>query len=85
MLFRSVRVAWTGAPSIHDATNQIAATAGVKFELAMDTDSVLGTLNAVGAGLAEARVCLASAIQIPAGQATRRRGRAATGNPGGRE
>ena len=42
-------------------------------------------LYAVGAGLAEARVALASAIQIPAGQATRHRGRAATGNPGGRE
>jgi hypothetical protein len=42
-------------------------------------------LYAVGAGLAEARVALASAIQIPAGQATRQRGRAATGNPGGRE
>ncbi len=41
-------------------------------------------LYAVGAGLAEARVALASAIQIPAGQAIRHRGRAATGNPGGR-
>ena len=42
-------------------------------------------LYAVGAGLAEARVALASAIQIPAGQAIRHRGQAATGYPGGRE
>ena len=42
-------------------------------------------LYAVGAGLAEARVALASAIQIPAGQAIRHRGRASAGNPGGRE
>ena len=42
-------------------------------------------LYAVGAGLAEARIALASAIQHPAGQATRHRGRAAAGNPGGRE
>ena len=42
-------------------------------------------LYAVGAGLAEARVALASAIQTPAGQGIRHRGRAATGHPGGRE
>ena len=42
-------------------------------------------LYAVGAGLTEARAALASAIQIPACQAIRHRGRAATGNPGGLE
>lgn len=42
-------------------------------------------LYAVGAGLAEARVALASAIQLPAGQAIRHRGRAGAGNPGGWE
>ncbi|MGH3405860.1 MAG: hypothetical protein ACRDRJ_25695, partial [Streptosporangiaceae bacterium] len=36
-------------------------------------------LYAVGAGLAEARVALATAIQHPAGQATRHHGRAAAG------
>jgi hypothetical protein len=42
-------------------------------------------LYAVGAGLAEARVALASAIQLPAGQATPHRGRAAASNPGSPE
>jgi hypothetical protein len=42
-------------------------------------------LFAVGAGLAEARVALAGAIQPAAGQAIGHRGRARAGNPGGRE
>jgi hypothetical protein len=42
-------------------------------------------LFAVGAGLAEARVALAGAIQLAAGQATRPRSRARASNPGGRE
>ena len=42
-------------------------------------------LYAVGAGLAEARVALATAIQIPASQATRHRSQAAASDPGDRE
>jgi hypothetical protein len=38
-------------------------------------------LYAVGAGLAEARVALASAVQLPAGQAIRHRGRPASAIP----
>ena len=41
-------------------------------------------LYAVGAGLAEARVALASAIQVPADRHIRHRGQAATGHLGGR-
>jgi hypothetical protein len=42
-------------------------------------------LYAVGAGLAEARVALATAIQIPAGQAAGHRRQAATTDPGDRQ
>jgi hypothetical protein len=42
-------------------------------------------LYAAGAGLAEARVVLASAIRIPAGRAIRHRRRAATGHARGQE
>jgi len=48
---RFVEVARPAAPMVHDLANQIAARAGVRFETALITDNVLGTLNAVGSGL----------------------------------
>jgi LysR family transcriptional regulator, hca operon transcriptional activator len=46
-----VQVARDNAPAVHELANQIAATAGVRFRQGLVTDNVLGTLNAVGAGL----------------------------------
>jgi LysR family transcriptional regulator, hca operon transcriptional activator len=46
-----VQVARLNAPAVHDAARQIAAQAGVQFDPVLETDSVLGTLNAVGSGL----------------------------------
>jgi|WetSurMetagenome_2_1015567.scaffolds.fasta_scaffold201949_2 LysR family transcriptional regulator, hca operon transcriptional activator len=46
-----VQVARDNAPAVHQLANQIAASAGVSFRQGLVTDNVLGTLNAVGAGL----------------------------------
>ncbi|RPJ73340.1 MAG: LysR family transcriptional regulator [Acidobacteria bacterium] len=46
-----VQVARENAPAVHELANQIAAAAGVSFRQGLVTDNVLGTLNAVGAGL----------------------------------
>jgi DNA-binding transcriptional LysR family regulator len=46
-----VQVARPKAPAVHDAAMQIAALAGVQFDPVLETDSVPGTLNAVGSGL----------------------------------
>jgi len=46
-----VQVSRSAAPAIHDLAERTAAEAGVIFGEVIETDSVLGTLNAVGAGL----------------------------------
>lgn len=46
-----VQVARSSAPAVHDAAKRIAAAAGVSFKPVLETDNVLGTLNAVGSGL----------------------------------
>ena len=46
-----IEVARAGAPAIHDFVDRIASLAKVSFHTFMETDGVLGTLNAVGAGL----------------------------------
>jgi LysR family transcriptional regulator, hca operon transcriptional activator len=46
-----VQVARSNAPAVHDAARQIAARAQVHFNPVLETDNVLGTLNAVGSGM----------------------------------
>jgi LysR family transcriptional regulator, hca operon transcriptional activator len=46
-----VQVTRSGAPAVHDAAAQIADRAGLHLEPALETDNVLGTLNAVGSGM----------------------------------
>ncbi len=46
-----VQVARSNAPAVHEAARQIAARAQVQFEPILETDNVLGTLNAVGSGM----------------------------------
>jgi LysR family hca operon transcriptional activator len=46
-----IQVGRKGAPAIHDMATQIASLANVTFRPLLETDSVLGTLNAVGSGL----------------------------------
>jgi len=46
-----VQVAYANAPAIHDFARQIAERDRIHFEPVLETDNVLGTLNAVGSGM----------------------------------
>lgn len=46
-----IQVSIKKAPAIHEIANRLAARAGVQFKTLLDTDGIMATLNAVGAGL----------------------------------
>jgi LysR family transcriptional regulator, hca operon transcriptional activator len=46
-----IQVARRSAPAVHDVAYQVAADSGVSFVALLETDSVLSTLNTIGAGL----------------------------------
>lgn len=46
-----IQVSIKNAPAVHEIANRLAVQAGVQFKPLLDTDGVMATLNAVGAGL----------------------------------